>query len=591
MSGIVACQSTTPAPDYLLPALTRLEYRRYDSAGVSVQTVDGEVVRLRTVGGLAALARVVVEVGGSDLDGVGIGHTRRATHGLVSERNSHPHIDCSGEIHVVHNGVIENADELRTVLVAGGHHLSTDVDSETIAHLVEAALATGVDLASAVASATARLRGSWAVAVMRRGRREVVVTAHHSPLLVGHGDAGSFAASGATGLAGWVENAEVLDDGDVAVLRASGVEWRVRSAGHSRTPSRVASGQVAEIAQRESADYLAKEIAEQPVSVARTVDRLGEGISNGNLWRGLELPSLERVRFVACGASLNAAAVLARLLATWRVPAGLAPASEVECLVQEAGTLTIVLSQSGETEDVLRALERSAEGPVLAVTDAVHSTLGRSADTVLEVGAGPELGLAATKTFTAQVVTGASLLLSGLVDAGRLDEAASRSIVNQLRDLPQQLTIADELARERCGETARALVDAPGFLLIGRGRAVPYVAEGALKLTELTHRWAEHVASGELEHGPIALVERGTPVLVLDDGDPKVAADIAEVRARGACVLVVGGPDTRLPYRLHAECAAPWGPLASVVVMQHLARSLARQLGRDLDKPRDQATP
>ena len=589
MCGIVACQTTTPALDYLLPALTRLEYRGYDSAGVSVQTVHGEVVRLRSVGRLVALARVVGEVSGPDLDGVGIGHTRWATHGLVSETNSHPHIDCSGEIHVVHNGIIENADELRTALVADGHRMSTDVDSETIAHLVEAALATGVDLASAVVRATARLRGSWAVAVMRRGRREVVVTAHHSPLLVGHGDAGSFAASDATALAGWVEDVDVLENDDVAVLRASGVEWRVRKAGRGPAPSRLATGRVAEIELGASADYMAKEIAEQPLVVARTVDRLSEGISDGSLWRGLGLPSLERVRFVACGTSLNAAAVLARLLAEWRVPAALAPASELDSVVPENGSVTIALSQSGETADVLRALERFGDGPVLALTNVAHSTLGRSADAVLELGAGPEIGVAATKTFTAQVVTGASVLLSGLVDAGRLDELASRSIVNQLRDLPKQLAVADELAREHCRDTAHTVADAPGFLLIGRGRAVPYVAEGALKLKELTYRWAEHYAAGELKHGPIALIERGTPVIVLDDGDPKLPGNIAEVRARQARVLCVGGADSELPYRLDEPTGAAWGPLPGAVVLQHLARELALVLGRDVDKPRNLA--
>jgi glucosamine--fructose-6-phosphate aminotransferase (isomerizing) len=589
MCGIVACQTTAPALEYLLPALSRLEYRGYDSAGVSVQTAEGEVVRLRSVGRLTALAGAVGEVQGPDLDGVGIGHTRWATHGLVSERNSHPHIDCSGDIHVVHNGVIENADELRAALVAGGHHMSTDVDSEAIAHLVEAALATGIDLASAVASATARLRGSWALAVMRRRRREVVVTAHHSPLLVGYGTAGCFAASDAMALAGWTEHVEVLEDGDIAVLRASTVEWRVRSAGRPRLARRLAPGNVADIALGESADFMAKEIAEQPASVARIVDRLADGITDGGLWRGLGLPSLDRVRFVACGTSLNAAAVLARLLAQWQVPSGSAPASEVESLVSEPRTLTIALSQSGETADVLRALERSVDGPVLALTNVVHSTLGRRADAVLDLGAGPEIGVAATKTFTAQVVTGASVLLSGLAQAGRLDTSMSRDVISQLRNLPKQLEVADELARDRCEATAAAVADAPGFILIGRGKSVPYVAEGALKIKEVTYRWAEHYVGGELKHGPIALIDRGTPVIALDDGDPKLAVNIAEVRARGAHVVTMGGPESTWPYRRSEAGAAPWGPLAAVVGLQHFARSLGRQLGRDVDKPRNLA--
>jgi glucosamine--fructose-6-phosphate aminotransferase (isomerizing) len=449
---------------------------------------------------------------------------------------------------------------------------------------------TGVDLASAVVTATARLRGSWAVAVMRRGCRDVVVTAHHSPLLVGHGSAGSFAASDATALAGWVEDVDVLENDDVAVLGVSGIEWHVRRTGSGPSSSRVATGcSAGEIDLGDSADYMAKEIAEQPISVARTVDRLGERISDGSLWRGLGLPPLERVRFVACGTSLNAASVLARLLTQWQVPSALAPASELDSLVTEAGALTIALSQSGETADVLRALERSGDGPVLALTNVAHSTLGRGADAVLELGAGPEIGVAATKTFTAQVVTGASVLLSGLVDAGRLDERSARSVVNQLRELPKQMVVADELARESCPEAARALAEAPGFLLIGRGRAVPYVAEGALKLKELSYIHAEGYPAGELKHGPIALIERGTPVIVLDDGDPKLPGNIAEVRARQARVLCVGGADSELPYRRDEPTGAAWGPLPAAVVLQHLARELAVALGRDVDKPRNLA--
>jgi glucosamine--fructose-6-phosphate aminotransferase (isomerizing) len=590
MCGIVACQITSPALDYLLPALARLEYRGYDSAGVSVQKREGEVVRLRSVGRLVALEQAVAEVRDLDLDGVGIGHTRWATHGLVNESNSHPHIDCSGAVHVVHNGIIENATEIRAELLAAGHRLRTDVDSETVAHLVEDGLAAGLDLASAVQVAAARLQGSWALAVMRRDHREVVVTAHHSPLLVGHGVAGAFAASDATALAGWVDDLSVLDDDDVAVLRAAGIEWRVRRAGADpERPLRVMGGSAQDVELGAAPDYMAKEIAEQPHTVAGIVERLADGISDAALWRRLGLPDLERVRFVACGTSLNAAAVLARLLAEWGVPATLGPASELDSVVSEPGALTIALSQSGETADVLRALDRAADGPLLALTNVAHSTLGRRADALLELGAGPEIGVAATKTFTAQVVTGSAVLLSGLVASGRLPILRSWRLVAQMRQLAAQLSVADELARARCRDTARAIAGAPGYLLIGRGRAVPYVTEGALKLKELTYRWAEAHPAGELKHGPIALIEQGTPVVVVDDGNPKLAGNIAEVRARQAEVLTVGGPDSALPYRLDEPTGAVWGPLPAAVVLQHLAREVALQLGRDVDKPRNLA--
>jgi glutamine---fructose-6-phosphate transaminase (isomerizing) len=590
MCGIVACQTTQPALDFLMAGLRRLEYRGYDSAGVAVRTHDGDVVRLRSVGRLAALEGELSGYQGAELAGGGIGHTRWATHGSVSTDNSHPHIDCLGEVNVVHNGIIENADELRSELTLRGHTFRTEVDSEVVAHLVEEALAGGADLADAVDKATSALVGSWALAVVRPGEGPVVLTARRSPLVVASGCGGTYAASDLTALAGWADSFQVVDDGDLVLLSREGISWR-RADGSTSAPVLRTLSMTGEQAERGSApDFMAKEISQQTSTTQSVVSRLGDGIADGSLWRDLDLPPLQRVRFSACGTSLNAAQVLGRLLAVHGVPSTLAPASELDGLVMEPGAVTVALSQSGETADVLRSLDGLRDGtPVLALTNVGTSTLGRSAQAVVELGVGPEIGVAATKTFTAQVVTGVSVLLSGLVYARRISTTQARVLVELLHEVPSLIEEADALARAHCPAVASAVRTAPGFLFVGRGSGVPYAAEGALKLKELTYRWAECQPAGELKHGPIALIESGTPVVVVDDGHPKLRGNVAEINARCATVLDVGGPGSALPYRSGSPEAVPWGPLASVVVMQHLARELAIVLGRDVDKPRNLA--
>jgi glucosamine--fructose-6-phosphate aminotransferase (isomerizing) len=590
MCGIVACQTTAPALGFLLPALRRLEYRGYDSAGVAVSTGAGHVVRLRAVGRLAALEQLVDNHHGPTLDGVGIGHTRWATHGGVTETNAHPHTDCTGALQIVHNGIIENADELRAELAVRGHRFASEVDSETIAHLVEEELHRTDELVRAVRRAVARLDGSWALAVLRQGERAVVVTANHSPLVVAHGPYGALAASDMTALAGFADDVRVLADGDVAELRSGGIRWHRRDGSREAPTPVTGRWSAGDVALAGAPDYMAKEIAEQAGAAASILDRFSGGIVDGRLWTTLGLPALDRVRFLACGTSLNAAAVLARVLARSGVPATLAPASEIDDVVLEPGTLTVALSQSGETADVLRALDRNHErAPVLALTNAPHSTLARAADAVVDLDCGPEIGVAATKTFTAQVVAGTAVLLSGLVHGGRLDHAPAAASAVELAAVPEQLAEAHLTAAATVPAAVEELVDASGFLFIGRGAAVPYAAEGCLKLKEITYRWAECQPAGELKHGPIALLERGTPVVVVDDGHPKLAGNTAEVRARGAHVVTVGGPGSTLPYRTGGPTTAPWGPVAAAVLLQHLAREVGVRLGRDVDKPRNLA--
>jgi glucosamine--fructose-6-phosphate aminotransferase (isomerizing) len=287
MCGVVACHMRRPAPEYLLPALRRLEYRGYDSAGVAINSADDGVLRVRSVGRVAALEERVAAHSCGELTGVGIGHTRWATHGVVSESNAHPHVDCRGDVHVVHNGIIENAEDLRTELTLHGHRFETVVDSETVAHLVEDELAAGVDLVDAVQKAVARMTGSWALAVLCRAQQMVVVTAHRSPLVVAHTQTGAYAASDMTALVDWAETVQVLEDGDFAELRDSGISWRRADGSDTAPPSLSLDLSSMDVDLGDAPDFMAKEIAEQQHTIAGVVDRLSDGIADGSLWKNL----------------------------------------------------------------------------------------------------------------------------------------------------------------------------------------------------------------------------------------------------------------------------------------------------------------
>lgn len=594
MCGIIACRTSAPALEFLVPALRRLEYRGYDSAGVAVRTATGEIARLRAVGRIEALEKRLAGWAAPDLDDVGIGHTRWATHGAVTEQNAHPHTDCSGRITLAHNGIIDNADELRAELAAMGHIFESVVDSEVIAHLVEDRLAESGDLRAAVRAALTRVRGSWALAVLEGQTGRLVVAAHRSPLVIARSDRGDFAASDPAAIAEWVQHLQVLRDGDVVELadehRWSGVN------GPLPAPPIVSCTWRAETVQLGGyRDFMAKEIDEQPEVAARVLDDLGPGIADGALWTGLGLPPLHRVHVVACGTSLHAGQVVGGLLRRLgEIPVTLSVASEADEQVIEPGTLTVAISQSGETADVLRAVAgccATAGAPLLALTNNPHSTLAYRADAVLGCGAGPEIGVAATKTFVSQVLTGVGVALSGLVACGRLDATAARALVTELGGLPDRLAAATATAHQLLPGLGAQLTSAPGFLFLARGCGLPYAAEGALKLKELTYRWAQSYPAGELKHGPLALVEAGTPVVVVDDGNPRLPGNVAEVQARGAHVISIGGPGCTVPVTVPRTSAEPppWGPLETVVPLQILARTLALALGRDVDKPRNLA--
>jgi glucosamine--fructose-6-phosphate aminotransferase (isomerizing) len=587
MCGIVACRTGGRATEFLLPALRQLEYRGYDSAGVAVgDPRTGSLSVVRSSGRLSALQQQVDAHRRRLTGGLGIGHTRWATHGAPTDRNAHPHRDCTGDLALVHNGIVDNAPELRAELRGRGHDLRTDVDSEVLVHLIEEQRRAGHPLAESTWRALSRARGSWAVAVLARDSDALVVASHRSPLvLAGTGD-GVLAASDVMGLLGRAATVHVLGDGDVADIGAE-VRWYGSDGTRKAPPEPVnAPWAVSDVQMTGFDDYMEKEIAEQAVLSSRLLERQVPKVADGALWRDLGLPLPARVRFVACGTSYNASAVAARVVRRVAgLPTQLVTASEHDAHLPEPDVLTVAVSQSGETADVLTAVEQP-HGPLLAVTNALHSTLARRADAVLDCRAGPEVGVAATKTFTAQVLVGSAL---GLALAAARGVDVSEHVASLAR-VPAQLRAADEIAGPLAEKLATDLSGATGFLFIGRGAGLPYAAEGALKLKEITYRWAECHAAGELKHGPIALIERGTPVVVVDEPDNRrLDGNIAEITARGARLIRIGANgDSTFPV-LAGVNGAPWGPLPAVLPLQHLARRLARTLGHDPDRPRNLA--
>ena len=445
-------------------------------------------------------------------------------------------------------------------------------------------------LAAAVSAALHAVRGSWALAVIARGVDAVVLARHRSPLLVGEAPGITMAASDQLGFHPRVRTARELADGDVVILgrTATWVDPRGRATGRPRSWTVTARPELAGTSG--AADFTAKEIHEQPTVAGHLIGTVAGRLGGGRLLRDLGLHRFARARLVACGTSANAAHVVARVLAvTAGVPATVVTASEHGASVAEPGTLTIALSQSGETADVLTALDAWTD-PVLAITNHPQSTLARRADAVFGLGCGPEIGVAATKSFTAQVLAGSALALSLGSATGVLSGAALDRLEGQLTEVPPRLAATQARVGAPVARLADELAPQPGWIYVSRGAGVPYAMEGALKLKELAYRWVEALPAGELKHGPIALIQPGTPVVVvLAEPIDRLGVNIREMAARGARIVTVGaGEDADLPA-IGPEREPPWGPIEAVVGLQHLAREVTTRLGHDVDRPRNLA--
>jgi glucosamine--fructose-6-phosphate aminotransferase (isomerizing) len=589
----------------LLNGLRRLEYRGYDSAGVAICDPDGRISIARAPGKLDRLAAILAR---EPLRGsVGIGHTRWATHGRPSEENAHPHRHAG--VAVVHNGIIENHLELREQLRRLGHTFTSETDTEIFAHLISDAESAHPEggLLGAVRAALAQVRGTYALAVLsERSRDEIVAAKNASPLVLGLGKGEQFVASDVPALLQETRDVIFVEEGEIARLTPKGVElFGMDGAPRNRAPRHVDwTPLMAEKGGHKH--FMHKEIHEQPQAVADTL-RGRVRVVEGDV--DLELPvsaaeaaGLSKCLLLACGTSNHAALIGKILLETLaRLPTEVDLASEFrhrDPLVP-AHTLAVAISQSGETLDTLAAIREAKRrgATTLAISNVVDSAIPRETDGVLYTHAGPEIGVASTKCFTAQL---AALYMLG-VKLGRLrgtlDVEAGRQRLGELLRIPQ--LIEETLRREPAvAEIARRIKDARDVLFLGRGPQYPVALEGALKLKEISYLHADGYAAGEMKHGPIALIEDGVPVVVIATPGPgydKILGNIAEVRARGGRVIgVCVDGDLRVPQLCDDTLRVPDAPplllpMLTTLPLQLLAYQVADQRGTDVDQPRNLA--
>jgi glucosamine--fructose-6-phosphate aminotransferase (isomerizing) len=608
MCGIVGYVGEARAVDVLMPALKRLEYRGYDSAGVA--TVNGHGLEIcRALGKIANLEAQLTRSG--PLAGtVGIAHTRWATHGRPCEANAHPQVDCGNRIAVVHNGIIDNHQRLRAALTARGHQFRSQTDTEVIAHLIESHLPSAHgDLLEAVGRAVKELRGSFAFACIADDRPDMLIAVRGggSPLVIGSGEQEAYLASDIPALLGRSQDVVVLEEGDVAVLTRGDVHIsRLDGRPVARRPSRIAMSEES-VERNGFPHFMLKEIFEQPDAVRATLaGRIEPGRKTVELaGLGLDeraLASLSRVTFMACGTSWHAALVGKYLIEEWaRLTAEAEIASELRHRhpVTEPGVLGIPISQSGETADTLAAsrLVRSLGTRVLAVSNVAGSSLAREADGVFYTQGGIEIGVAATKTFSTQLAAVTLLALKIALARGSVDSHFASDVIAKLLSLPALMREVLERS-DAIRAIAERFAGCHDFLYLGRGLQYPMALEGALKMKEISYIHAEGYPAGEMKHGPIALIEAGTPVVTIATSGPtlaSMASNMQEVKARDGIVIAVvsegdetsrGVADIEIPI----PRAPHWlQPFLVAVPLQLLAYHTATLRGANVDQPRNLA--
>ena len=596
MCGIVAAVASRNVVPILIEGLKRLEYRGYDSAGVAV--INGSLRRLRSPGRVAQLERLADEQG---LEGhIGIAHTRWATHGVPSERNAHPHI--SGGVSVVHNGIIENHDEIRAELKARGYEFTSDTDTEVIAHLVHSKLSLG--LFEAVHAATRELKGAYAIAVIAAyDPTRLVVARMGAPLLLGIGEGENFAASDTSALLQVTRNIVYLEEGDCAEVTLQSVRI-VDARGHVvERPLHVSQLSADAIDLGSYRHYMQKEIFEQPAAVAATL----ESAANGNLLapgffgtRAAEIfADVDSCLILACGTSYHAGMVARYWLESVAgLPCNVEIASEYRYRVSVPSprALVVVISQSGETADTIAALHHAkslGQAHTLAICNVAESALTRSCELKFLTRAGPEIGVASTKAFTAQLTALLVLALTLAKVRGRL--ADERPMLEALRALPAAVANALRTEPEMAAWAAK-FTQCEHALFLGRGVHYPIAMEGALKLKEISYIHAEAYAAGELKHGPLALVDARMPVVAIAPRDAlldKLKSNLQEVRARGGELYVLASQDFAEAEGVHVvrmhDAPGILSPIVTTVPLQLLAYHAALLRGNDVDKPRNLA--
>ncbi len=610
MCGIVGYVGEQQALDVVIQGLRRLEYRGYDSAGVALITSDGLATDKRA----GKLANLEASLGSKPLptSTAGMGHTRWATHGGPTDRNAHPHVDCSGKLAVIHNGIIENFASLREELEKSGHEFSSETDTESVAHLLEEEWNShGGDLAAAMRAACQRLIGAFTLVAVHTDAPDCVVGARrNSPLVVGRGNGENFLASDVSAFISHTRNAVELGQDQVVKITRDLIEVTQ----FDGSPAAVNEYEVtwdASAAEKGGFDhFMLKEIVEQPRAVADTLrGRIG---SDGKLsldemrLSDDELREVDKIIVIACGTAYHAGLIAKYAIEHWtRIPVEVELASEFRYRdpIVDRSTLVIAISQSGETMDTLMALRHAREqrARVLAICNTNGSTIPRESDAVLYTHAGPEIAVASTKAFLTQIV---AAYLVGLYLAqvrGNKFGDEITSILTQLKDMPEKIEQVLETV-EPMRALAKDLKDKTSVLFLGRHVGYPVALEGALKLKELAYMHAEGFAAGELKHGPIALIESGTPVIVSIPSPSgrsvihdKIISNVQEVRARGAYTILIaeegdesvnayGDQIIRIP-----KCPTLMQPLLATVPLQVFACEMATVKGFDVDQPRNLA--
>ncbi len=604
MCGIVGGVAKRDIVPILMEGLRRLEYRGYDSTGIAV-VEDGHLALQRAVGKVAKLAE---KLKASPPAGhTGLAHSRWATHGGVTEANAHPHVS-GGRIAVIHNGIIENFEEIRTELTAAGYEFRSETDSEVIGHLVHRHVAEGMSLVDAVKAAVARFHGAYAIVVIDAEEPDRVVVARiASPLVVGFGDGENFVASDVQALLPVTRKFRFLEEGDVAEIRRDGVDI-FDANGESVERKLHESSLSADAVERgDYAHYMLKEIHEQPRAIA---DTLSERLAADHVLEATLgpkaatiLPAIKQLHIVACGTSYHAGLVARYALEDLaRVPCAVEIASEYRYRkpVVPEGTLFLAISQSGETADTLAALreaKRLGYIATAAIGNVPESSLVREADLVLMTRAGPEVGVASTKAFTTQLAA-LNLFCLALAQRRGIDAAVIAGHVRQLMHVPEMVDHALKLDG-RIREWAKHFVSRHHALFLGRGPSFPVALEGALKLKEISYIHAEAYAAGELKHGPLALVDDDMPVVAVAPNDSlleKLKSNLQEVRARGGKLFVFADPHTgfesspgvevmKMPEHVeHMQI-----PMVYTIPLQLLAYHVAVLRGTDVDQPRNLA--
>ena len=602
MCGIMGYIGHREATKVILDGLAKHEYRGYDSAGIAI-VKDSEILEVRTIGRVSVLAAKVAAAG---LTGTaGIGHTRWATHGGVSETNAHPHISSDKRVVLVHNGIIENAREIRKDLELRGIKFHTETDTESAVQYL--GYVYNGDPKEAIVKLTKRVRGAFALVIMFYDRPGEIWTARKgSPLVVGHAEKEGFCASDPTALLEYTRDVWFMDDDEIARITKNKCEFfDFSGTPHSKVPMHL-DWDAAMTTRGEYPHYMLKEIHEQPDVVAHTLlGRIAGGgvdLSSELSWMPEDAKKWRKIHFVACGTShyaTAAAAYIMESLGKFDIRTEVASEYRYRNMTIDSETLAVFVSQSGETADTLHAarLAKSRGAKCLVITNVRGSTIDREVGESIITPAGPEIGVAATKTFTAQIT---ALTLLGMYLAklrGELPEESEKRLISALMDIPGKLSLL--LAKEReIEELARDFADARGFFFIGRGIAYPPALEGALKLKEISYLHAEAYPAGEMKHGPIALLDKELPVVALVPKNnlwEKTVSNIEESMARRSPIIALAteGDNEIKHYTDHViftpATEPELYPFVAVVPLQLFAYYIARQRGCDIDMPRNLA--